>query len=58
MLLEDLIISGCVAKRQKLSNWERGFVDSIKSYKRKYGRLTSSQLRILIKMWKRIIKED
>jgi hypothetical protein len=48
------LIEDCEKRESKLSNWERGFIDSVRAQLEKDRPLTERQTEILEKIWDRI----
>lgn len=48
------MISDCVDRESKLSDWERGFIESISEQHDRTGGLSEKQQAILEKIWDRI----
>lgn len=50
----EQMISDIEARESKLSDWERGFVDSISSSMVRHGRITDTQDAKLTEIWDRV----
>jgi len=50
----EQMIADCEARESKLSDWERGFIDSISEQLARGKSLTDKQDEILTKVWERV----
>lgn len=48
------MIEGCEAREQRMSDWERGFIASVKSQLTEDDRITPRQIETLERIWERV----
>lgn len=50
----DQLIADCEAREEKLTEWEQGFIQSIREQFDRRGSLSERQREILDKIWERV----
>ena len=48
------LIEDCEKRESKLSDWERGFIDSVRAKLEKDGQLSDKQVGVLESIWERV----